>query len=187
MRSWSDLSVLWCIMARSDMDRNVSFPGSSKRPNKVLISVESPGHPNHMENLRNKTKGHHAGLATLNLNSDIPMRVSTLRSAFQPRSKNIKIWRILHVASNCRDGGVQSDRNHLVEVLTERGLVDSYGQCHHNKDWNATHLYPPRTAKMSLVHQYAFVTAFYPLNPFNPLYNGCPRVWAYDACPDQCS
>lgn len=147
------------------MDTNVVFPGpgSPRRPNTVRIGYESPGHPTHKSLAK---KGGHAGLASVDFKSDIPLSYSyhldRVGDIFRPRSENITVWKILHVARNC--GNIISDRNVLLEKLMKRGLVDSYGGCHHNKDWSSTEKYPPREGgggKEELVmHKYAFVTAF---------------------------
>ena len=82
----------------------------------------------------------------------------------------IKHWRVLHIAGNCAN--VQSDRNGLISKLDERGILDSYGQCHHNKDYSATEKYTPGGHSgpeiEKLVRSYAFVTAFE--NSYSPGY-----------------
>ena len=80
---------------------------------------------------------------------------------------NKSIRRVLHIASKCNK--VSSDRNSLVEKLVERGLVDSYGKCQHNKDFTSVQKYPPSSAaRDGLMKKYAFVTAFE--NSFYPGY-----------------
>lgn len=133
----------------------VSFPESKKHPNTVFASLESPGHPGHLYIQKKKV----AGLATVDLSSDIPLAyISSLRYIYKPKSEEIKIYRIAHFASNCDN--VQSNRNSVVEVLQKRGLVDSFGSCQHNKDWNSTHKFPPAHMKEIIIRQYAFATAF---------------------------
>lgn len=145
---------------RSWNQNNIIFPESPKFPNNIFITLESEGHAE----LRRKSlkRGPRAGLATTNFNSDIPLSYAPagLKGIFQPKSDNIQIWRVLHVASNCDQ--VQSDRNILVELLASRGLLDSYGKCHNNKAWNSTDGYLPKGGGMkeSLARRYAFVTAF---------------------------
>lgn len=142
----------------------VAFPQSPKLPNTIRISAESPGHCSHLDLLN---KGLHAGLATIDLNSDVPVSLYTsIYDVLRPKSNNIKHWRILNMISNCENA--QSNRNALVEALEKRGLVDSYGRCHHNIDWNNATRYPPPGTKEKLIPQYAFVAAFE--NSYSPGY-----------------
>mmetsp|Transcript_15322 Transcript_15322/g.27895 ORF Transcript_15322/g.27895 Transcript_15322/m.27895 type:complete len:369 (-) Transcript_15322:359-1465(-) len=190
----------------------ITFPDSPKLPNTVYISRESPSRGrSHVLD----SKGKHAGLAIMDLRSDIPVSIlpetsevnaATMRtgrvgieSIHEPMSSEIFIWRILHVASNCES--VTSGRNRWIEALIKRGLVDSFGHCHHNKDWKSVeHLIPLATSvkvphgsnsKLLLMRKYAFVTAFensyYPgyateklVDPLRlgtlPIYLGAPNV-----------
>ena len=63
-----------------------------------------------------------AGKATSDLRSDIPISSgpSNIEDIRQPRSDEIEIWRILHIASNCDT--VYSGRKGVVETLMRRGL-----------------------------------------------------------------
>lgn len=136
----------------------VVFPQGAKKRNSLAVSLESPGHHGHSK-YQGKHDGH-AGIATTNLDSDVPIAYSRFESIYQARSAKIKTWKVLHLSSNCNN--IQSNRNHLAERLSERGILDSYGRCQHNIDFNSTHKFPPpgRVGKEGLMEQYAFVTAF---------------------------
>jgi len=165
-------------------DHNViTYINSPKEINKVYITSESPGRftMNIPDNKRTTTHGGpFAGIALTDLRSDIPITYLTkfyeheedltgIESIKQPVSDEIFIWRILHVASNC--DYVYSGRNNWVQALIDRGLVDSFGKCNHNKEWQSVeHLtknaskskYVPHgtNIKSILSRKYAFVTAF---------------------------
>lgn len=172
----------------------IKFPLSpEKLRDSISISLESAGRCGTL-GLSADIKGVHAGLALTDPQSDIPLSYGNIHDIFQPKSNEIKVWRILHIASNCKPGvHVQSSRNRWVEALRDRNLLDSYGSCHHNKDYNATERYPPKlkVVKEGLVRKYAFVTAFensyYPgyvteklWEPLKlgslPIYQGAPNV-----------
>ena len=139
-------------------DCHVHFVNAKARKNSLRISLESPGHPRYGYN-QLQTRGKNAGLATTSLQSDVPLAYRTIENVLKPKSEHIKHWRILHIASNCQM--VQSDRNSLVEELMEAGLVDSYGKCQHNTDYNGTsHPSPDPNQARQLIQEYAFVTAF---------------------------
>lgn len=144
----------------------VTFPKSPKKPNTVYISLESPSRCG-MNVLGHKQQ--HAGLAVTDLRSDIPVTYlpsGSIDSIHKPKSSEISVWRVLHIASNC--DYTFSSRNRWVEALVKRGLVDSYGKCHHNKEWSSInitqrghiHSGENRNNKRLLMRKYAFVTAF---------------------------
>lgn len=157
--------------------RFVTFPESPKSPNTIFTNIENPSGPYaDAEGL----KGSHAGFALADLNSDVPQTYldndrkwydeggDYISTIYKPMSEEIVFWKILHVASNCNK--VQSPRNELVQTLVDRGLVDSYGKCHKNKDWKSVeHLIPNVTRSRNIPHsdnkkhllmrKYAFVTA----------------------------
>lgn len=154
-------------------DHNViTFPDSPKKPNKVYITVESPGRftMNIPDNKNTKLHGGpFAGLALTDHRSDIPLtylgnhNTGDIESIRQPVSDEITIWRVLHIASNCNY--VYSGRNNWVQALIDRGLVDSFGNCQRNKEWKSVNHLTQNTTnkkeiKAALARKYAFVTAF---------------------------
>ena len=145
--TWHEASWHGCL---------ADFTNARAEPHTVKISKESPGHPNHKILQR---KDETAGLATTYLESDVPLAYDRIETILKPKSETIKHWRVLHMASNCNS--VQSDRNSLVEKLMKAGLLDSYGKCSHNADYNGTlQPLPERNQGSQLRKEYAFVTAF---------------------------
>ena len=182
----------------------VSFPESPRMPNDLVVCIESPNRSPYSDSIQLLDTDKHAGLATVDPNSDVPMsylngsenRIHSISYIYTPKSDEITIWRVLHVQANCGTG-VSTDRMNLLRALMRRGLVDSMGRCEHTVDYNATAgmIYVPggKQAKNELMRRYAFVTAFensyYPgyvseklldalASGTLPIYLGAPNVWS---------
>ena len=182
----------------------VSFPESPNTPNDLVVCLESPGRKPYSDSIRLLDVDEHAGLATVDPNSDVPMsylngsenRIHSISYIYTPKSDEITIWRVLHVQANCGTD-VSTDRMNVLQALMKRGLVDSMGRCEHNVDYNSTAgvINVPRgkDAKKKLMRSYAFVTAFensyYPgyvseklldalASGTLPIYLGAPNVWS---------